>query len=297
MEGIQISAYNVGNSGDVALLQVGGYIDNVTSGQLEVAIGDVISQGMSRLIIDLSNVNYISSAGWGVFLGKIKGLREQGGDLVIAQMIPDVADVFELLEFHRVLKSFDNIESAVAFFDENGSENSQRSIRDETGSGRPVESDGVEDAGVVQENTPDTPSLVHEEPEVSPPERRDTRTGYEKNLLSLTEVDDGPVSPPEESEPEDLEAAGESGEEQLPVASFYDSMGMSSNVMDRDLPLAEKIKLLVIDNPLSGPWKIKSALNSSRFGYIKVGFFEVRSILRELDLDSKEKRYRFWRSR
>lgn len=297
MEGIQISAYNVGSSGNVALVQVGGYIDNVTSGQLEVAIGDVISQGLSRLIVDLSSVNYISSAGWGVFLGRIKGLREQGGDLVIAQMIPDVADVFELLEFHRVLKTFDTIESAVAFFEQNGGEKSEKSVRDGSPDSHLVESRNVEDADIVEEDLTDSSSPSEEEPDETLPDGKERETQYAKNLLSITEVDEEPASSHIVTESAELDEVEPSDGEQLPVKSFYDSLGMSSNVMDRDLPLAEKIKLLVIDNPLSGPWKIKNALNSSRFGYVKVSFFEVRTLLKELELDTKEKRYRFWRSR
>jgi anti-anti-sigma regulatory factor len=77
----------------------------------------LLKSGPYNIIIDLGNVDYISSAGWGIFISEIKSIREKGGDLKLARMIPDVYEVFELLEFHYILKAFDTIEEAVADFD------------------------------------------------------------------------------------------------------------------------------------------------------------------------------------
>jgi hypothetical protein len=65
----------------------------------------------------MGQVNYVSSAGWGVFVGEIKGIRENGGDLKLVQMMPEVYDVFEMLEFHRILECYDSIEEAIDDFD------------------------------------------------------------------------------------------------------------------------------------------------------------------------------------
>ena len=63
-------------------------------------------------------MNYISSAGWGIFISEIKEIRENGGDLKLAAMIGDVYEVFELLEFQTILESFDTVEEAVKSFGE-----------------------------------------------------------------------------------------------------------------------------------------------------------------------------------
>lgn len=304
MEGIQVYAYGVGSSGNIAIIQVGGYIDNVTSAQLELAIADVISQGMNKVIVDLASVSYISSAGWGVFLGKIKGLREKGGDLVIAQMIPDVLDVFELLEFHRVLKVFETTESAVSYFEATPQGNATVISEDKKegtaliGDGKAADMEFEEGSSVGKKLL--SPEVVEDLSREREKKRVDG--DFETNLLSLTDEGDENVhvTPAEEDQGDKEPAVDnriESDKDQLTIASFYDSLGISTTMMDRELPLNEKIKLLVIDNPLSGVWKIRNALNSSRFGYTKVSLLEVRRILKELDLDTKQKRYRFWRSR
>jgi len=116
MEGIQVSVEKVGEKENVAIISVGGYIDTTTSSELERALDSLLKEGIFQVIIDLEKVDYISSAGWGIFISEIKGIRERGGDLKLARMIPDVYEVFELLEFHYILKAYDTIEEALKSF-------------------------------------------------------------------------------------------------------------------------------------------------------------------------------------
>ena len=96
---------------------MGGYIDTTTSAELEHSLEQILDSNCYNIVIDLGNVDYISSAGWGIFISEIKGIRERGGDLKLVGMIPDVYEVFELLEFHYILKAFDSLDDAVADFD------------------------------------------------------------------------------------------------------------------------------------------------------------------------------------
>jgi anti-sigma B factor antagonist len=120
MEGIQVSVEKAGVHNNIAVIKVGGYIDTTTSAELEHSLDALLKAGTINIIIDLGNVDYISSAGWGIFISEIKGIREKGGDLKLVRMIPDVYEVFELLEFHYILKAFDTIEEAVGDFDRGG---------------------------------------------------------------------------------------------------------------------------------------------------------------------------------
>lgn len=120
MEGIQVSVERAGVNNNIAVIKVGGYIDTTTSAELEHSLDSLLKAGMFKITIDLGNVDYISSAGWGIFISEIKGIREKGGDLKLVRMIPDVYEVFELLEFHYILKAFDTLEEAVRDFDKGG---------------------------------------------------------------------------------------------------------------------------------------------------------------------------------
>ncbi len=115
MEGIQLSVEKPRD--DISIIKVGGYIDTTTSAELEHSLDSLLKAGSNNIIIELGNVDYISSAGWGIFISEIKGIREKGGDLKLVNMIPDVYEVFELLEFHYILKAFNNLGDAIKDFD------------------------------------------------------------------------------------------------------------------------------------------------------------------------------------
>lgn len=117
MEGIQVSVSKAGPRNNISVIKVGGYIDTTTSAELERALDELLRSGNYNIVIDLGNVDYISSAGWGIFISEIKGIREKGGDLKLVNMIPDVYEVFELLEFHYILKAFDSLDEAVKDFE------------------------------------------------------------------------------------------------------------------------------------------------------------------------------------
>jgi anti-sigma B factor antagonist len=117
MEGIQLSVEKTGTKNSISIIKVGGYIDTTTSSELEHALGSLLKAGSYNIIIDLGNVDYVSSAGWGIFISEIKGIREKGGDLKLVRMIPEVYEVFELLEFHYILKACDSIDEAMKDFE------------------------------------------------------------------------------------------------------------------------------------------------------------------------------------
>ena len=173
MEGIQVSVERAGYQGDISIIKVGGYIDTTTSSELERALDGLLKSGIYRIIIDLQNVDYISSAGWGIFISEIKGIRERDGDLKLANMIPDVYEVFELLEFHYILKAYDSIEAAIQDFNQGESpmieekaveeaipEQPERSTQDkeDTESEGPV-SDNLED--MIREIALENPEWGH----------------------------------------------------------------------------------------------------------------------------------------
>ncbi|MBN2411608.1 STAS domain-containing protein [candidate division KSB1 bacterium] len=120
MEGIHLSVEKAGLQESISVIKVGGYIDTTTSSELEQALNNLIKAGSYLIIIDLGNVDYVSSAGWGIFISEIKGIREKGGDLKLVNMVPEVYEVFELLEFHHILKAYDSIEQAIDDFENRG---------------------------------------------------------------------------------------------------------------------------------------------------------------------------------
>ncbi len=102
---------------DVVVLKLQGLVDSGTAQLMEGRLNDLISDGNVKIVVDLDLVDYISSAGWGIFVGEIKGVRQSNGDIKLASMRPDVREVFDLLEFNTLLTPYDSRGDALAAFE------------------------------------------------------------------------------------------------------------------------------------------------------------------------------------
>ena len=118
VDGIVVSVIRGKNAGEVSVLKVSGYLDTTTAGELENALYSLLEKDQYKIVVDLSGVNYISSAGWGIFIGEIKDIRNHGGDLKLAGMVGDVHEVFQLLEFHSILEAYTSSKEAAEAFGE-----------------------------------------------------------------------------------------------------------------------------------------------------------------------------------
>lgn len=87
-----------------------GYLDAHTAPDLEVAIRESIAKGSKNILIDFEKLDYISSAGFGVFMEFIEEIRVDGGDIKMTGMSPKILNLFELLGFN-VLFDIDNNKS------------------------------------------------------------------------------------------------------------------------------------------------------------------------------------------
>jgi len=116
MKGIDVYVEEAAQNRGVSLLRVSGYVDTTTSPDLERRLQALLREKRYHIVVDLTRVEYISSAGWGIFISEIREIREHGGDLKLAGMIPDVREVFDLLEFENILQSYPDADLAVASY-------------------------------------------------------------------------------------------------------------------------------------------------------------------------------------
>jgi anti-anti-sigma factor len=101
---------------DIVVLKLRGLVDSGTSQYLEDKFSELLSEHSVKIVVDLQGVDYISSAGWGIFVGEIKGIRQRKGDIKLAGMHRDVREVFDLLEFNTLIKPYNSKEDAITAF-------------------------------------------------------------------------------------------------------------------------------------------------------------------------------------
>src|ERR1039457_2918064 len=106
MENISVELTDYPSNNQITVMTVKGFIDTLTAPAMEDKLRLALLDKKFKLIFDLSGVDYICSAGWGVFVSQNKGIRNAKGDLVLAGMKPEVSQIFDLLEFNRFMKSY-----------------------------------------------------------------------------------------------------------------------------------------------------------------------------------------------
>ena len=79
-----------------------GRIDTLTAPQLETELAPLLD-GVAALVLDLTQVAYISSAGLRVLLSTHKKMLAAGGSLTIANAVPAVREVFDITGFSDIL--------------------------------------------------------------------------------------------------------------------------------------------------------------------------------------------------
>ena len=112
MNNISISLSESGPSRDISEIRIDGVIDTITAGEFEEVLDSLLKRGRHRIVVDLAGVEYISSAGWGIFISHIKEVRSHEGDIKLAGMVSNVYEIYELLEFDNVLQALPTVEEA-----------------------------------------------------------------------------------------------------------------------------------------------------------------------------------------
>lgn len=102
--------------GAVTLVRVTGSVDGLTADSLQTTFREQLDAGVSRVVADLSGVEYTSSAGLRTLLATMKLARQKGGDLRLAAVQPAVLRVLDLSGFTTILKLYPDAAAAVASF-------------------------------------------------------------------------------------------------------------------------------------------------------------------------------------
>lgn len=116
-----MSNFSVGfrETGSVCVLDLKGELDAHTASELEAALQKCRDDRQYRIIVNGEKLQYISSAGLGVFMAYIEDLRERGGDIKISALQPKVYNVFDLLGFPMLFDIVATDDEALARFEDN----------------------------------------------------------------------------------------------------------------------------------------------------------------------------------
>ncbi len=113
MEGFEVTkSENIG----VSILYIKGYLDAHTAQDLENAFQELVDAKKYKIVVNFKELNYISSAGLGVFMGFIEDIRKNGGDIKLTDMKPKIYRVFDLLGFPTLYDILEEEQKALEKF-------------------------------------------------------------------------------------------------------------------------------------------------------------------------------------
>ena len=110
MNGFEVTRKDVG---DVTCLYIIGFLDAHTAPEFEDGLQKLLDEERYKIVVNFQDLNYISSAGLGVFMGFIEDIRDNKGDIKLTNMTQKVFKVFDLLGFPSLYEIYDHEEDAI----------------------------------------------------------------------------------------------------------------------------------------------------------------------------------------
>ncbi len=101
--------------GDVAVLRFDGgeVLDSYVASDVKAQAFRRLD-GRTDLVIDLSNLEFVDSAGLGVLVGIYKRVKQRGRRVAVAGAQPYVSRVMKIIKLDQVFESFPDVPSALA---------------------------------------------------------------------------------------------------------------------------------------------------------------------------------------
>lgn len=99
--------------GNITILLVQGRLDATTGSDLDRHLGTLIGGGALHVVLNLSGLEYVSSAGLRVFLSAAKRMKQAQGKLALASPGPQVQQILDVAGFSSVLPVFASLVEAI----------------------------------------------------------------------------------------------------------------------------------------------------------------------------------------
>jgi anti-sigma B factor antagonist len=99
------------------LVEVKGRLDSASAPSLNAKLNEVLEKGSYKLVLDLSGLSFISSAGLRVLVNIQKACKRYNrGEVVLTKLPANIKESFDLVGFTLIFKIFEEVIDAVGYF-------------------------------------------------------------------------------------------------------------------------------------------------------------------------------------
>lgn len=103
----------VRDSGGIPVIDVAGEIDLYTAPQFKRALTDTVDDGHCRILVNMKQVSYMDSSGFGTLLGVTKRVRPGGGSVNLIGCNDAIHRMLHITRLSTVFGLYDDEESAI----------------------------------------------------------------------------------------------------------------------------------------------------------------------------------------
>lgn len=104
---------NVVKLAQIPVVEVRGRVDSMNANELGEALNRILDNESSQIVLDLSGVDYMSSAGVRELVSALKKARRNDGDMRLAQPTARVMDILEMSGLDTIVQVYASQDEAV----------------------------------------------------------------------------------------------------------------------------------------------------------------------------------------
>lgn len=104
------------NVDDIKVLKVIGELDALVAPKLKDRITKLVDGDSTKFIIDFEEVTHINSLAMGILRGKLKVVKDMGGDIKLIKLNEHIKSIFEMIGLDEIFEIYENEDEAVASF-------------------------------------------------------------------------------------------------------------------------------------------------------------------------------------
>lgn len=104
------------NLGEIKELKVVGELDALVAPKLKERITKLVEGDSTKFIIDFEEVTHINSLAMGILRGKLKVVKEMGGDIKLIKLNEHIKTIFEMIGLDEIFEIYETEDEAVESF-------------------------------------------------------------------------------------------------------------------------------------------------------------------------------------
>ena len=107
---------NVEQIDDVLVIKLPSRLDAAGLSVIEREFSEAVAAHKGKVLADMSDVNFVASLALRMLLMNLKSIQPQGGDLRLAGLQPQIAEIFRKSRFDTLFKIYADLDAALTAY-------------------------------------------------------------------------------------------------------------------------------------------------------------------------------------